>query len=142
MGPRHLVGTRPANERAAILSAGPLGQATWKTRSSVQESARQCPARDQGPASACLTSMTASTSMVRPIRPSSTCQARGRANQGASTRAPKPSRPNQAALAVAALGIGWFFGHIDLRRAGGVGLGIIVTFSALWIVDTLTGGGG
>lgn len=47
-----------------------------------------------------------------------------------------------AALAVAALGIGWFFGHIDLRRAGGVGLGIIVTFSALWIVDTLTGGGG
>ena len=37
--------------------------------------------------------------MVAPISPSSICQALGRANQGASQRAPKPSAANQARLA-------------------------------------------
>ena len=40
--------------------------------------------------------------MVTPITPSSTCQARGRANHGASHRAPKPSDTNHSALALLA----------------------------------------
>ena len=47
---------------------------------------------------------TASTAIVTPISPSSTRQAVGRANQGASQRAPTPSRLNQTTLAVLAPG--------------------------------------
>lgn len=40
--------------------------------------------------------------MVAPINPSSACQALGRANQGASHRAPYPSSANQNRLALPA----------------------------------------
>lgn len=47
-----------------------------------------------------------------------------------------------AVLAVIITGIAWMFGHLDLRRAGTVIVGIIVIFSAAAIVDLITGGGG
>lgn len=47
-----------------------------------------------------------------------------------------------AVLAVIVTGIAWMFGHLDLRRAGTVVVGIIVIFSAAAIVDLITGGGG
>lgn len=47
-----------------------------------------------------------------------------------------------AVLAVIITGIVWMFGHIDLRRAGTVVIGIIVIFGASTIVDLITGGGG
>ncbi|HYD45454.1 MAG TPA: TrbC/VirB2 family protein [Phenylobacterium sp.] len=47
-----------------------------------------------------------------------------------------------AVIAVILTGIAWMFGHLDLRRAGTVLVGIIVIFSAAAIVDLITGGGG
>lgn len=47
-----------------------------------------------------------------------------------------------AVIAVIVTGIAWMFGHLDLRRAGTVIVGIIVIFSAAAIVDLITGGGG
>lgn len=47
-----------------------------------------------------------------------------------------------AVLAVILTGIAWMFGHIDMRRAGTVVLGIIVIFGAATIVDLITGGTG
>lgn len=46
-----------------------------------------------------------------------------------------------AVLAVIITGIAWLFGHLDMRRAGTVVVGIIVVFSAGTIVDLITGGG-
>jgi len=47
-----------------------------------------------------------------------------------------------AVLAVILTGIAWMFGHIDMRRAGTVVIGIIVIFGAATIVDLITGGAG
>jgi type IV secretion system protein VirB2 len=47
-----------------------------------------------------------------------------------------------AVLAVILTGIAWMFGHLDLRRAGTVVVGIIVIFGAATIVDMITGGAG
>ena len=47
-----------------------------------------------------------------------------------------------AIIAVILTGIAWMFGHLDLRRAGTVIVGIIVIFSAAAIVDLIVGGGG
>ena len=47
----------------------------------------------------CLTNKIASTHMVKPMKASNTCQALGRANKGASQRAPNPNNPNQNRLA-------------------------------------------
>lgn len=46
-----------------------------------------------------------------------------------------------AVIAVIVTGISWTFGHLDLRRAGTVVIGIIVVFGAATIVDLITGGG-
>jgi type IV secretory pathway VirB2 component (pilin) len=46
-----------------------------------------------------------------------------------------------AVLAIIITGLAWMFGHIDLRRAGTVVVGIIVVFGAATIVDLITGGG-
>jgi len=45
-----------------------------------------------------------------------------------------------AVIAIIVTGIAWMFGHIDLRRAGTVIVGIIVIFGAATIVDLITGG--
>lgn len=47
-----------------------------------------------------------------------------------------------AVIAVIVTGVIWMFGHIDLRRAGTVVIGIIVVFGASTIVDLITGGAG
>jgi type IV secretory pathway VirB2 component (pilin) len=47
-----------------------------------------------------------------------------------------------AVIAVIVTGIAWMFGHLDMRRAGTVVVGIIVIFSASAIVDMIVGGGG
>ena len=47
-----------------------------------------------------------------------------------------------AVIAVIVTGVIWMFGHIDLRRAGTVVIGIIVIFGASTIVDLITGGAG
>ena len=47
-----------------------------------------------------------------------------------------------AILAIIVTGAGWAFGHVDLRRAATVIVGIIVTFGAAQIVDLITGGAG
>ena len=47
-----------------------------------------------------------------------------------------------AVIAIIITGIAWMFGHLDMRRAGTVVVGIIVIFSAAAIVDLITGGGG
>jgi type IV secretory pathway VirB2 component (pilin) len=47
-----------------------------------------------------------------------------------------------AVIAIIVTGIAWMFGHLDMRRAGTVVVGIIVIFSAAGIVDLITGGGG
>ncbi|HEX5775491.1 MAG TPA: TrbC/VirB2 family protein [Caulobacteraceae bacterium] len=47
-----------------------------------------------------------------------------------------------AVIAVIITGIAWMFGHLDMRRAGTVVVGIIVIFSASAIVDMIVGGGG
>ncbi len=47
-----------------------------------------------------------------------------------------------AVIAIIVTGIAWMFGHLDMRRAGTVVIGIIVIFSAAAIVDLITGGGG
>lgn len=47
-----------------------------------------------------------------------------------------------AIIAVIVTGIAWMFGHLDMRRAGTVVVGIIVIFSAAAIVDMIVGGGG
>ena len=70
-------------------------------------------------------SSAASTVIVRPTRPSRICQARGRANQGASRRAPKPSSPNQRRLAALAAAAGAH--HRGLRRAGALPAGAPVS---------------
>ena len=46
-----------------------------------------------------------------------------------------------AVIAVIITGIAWMFGHLDMRRAGTVVVGIIVIFSAAAIVDLIVGGG-
>ena len=45
-----------------------------------------------------------------------------------------------AIIAIIITGIAWMFGHVDLRRAGTVIIGIIVIFGAATIVDLITGG--
>ena len=45
-----------------------------------------------------------------------------------------------AVVAIIITGISWMFGHVDLRRAGTVIVGIIVIFGAATIVDLITGG--
>jgi type IV secretory pathway VirB2 component (pilin) len=47
-----------------------------------------------------------------------------------------------AVIAIILTGIAWMFGHLDMRRAGTVVVGIIVIFSASAIVDLIVGGGG
>jgi type IV secretion system protein VirB2 len=47
-----------------------------------------------------------------------------------------------AILAVIITGVATMFGHLDLRRAGTVVLGIVVIFGAATIVDQITGGTG
>ena len=44
-------------------------------------------------------------------------------------------------IAIIVTGIAWMFGHLDLRRAGAVIVGIIVIFSAAGLVDLMVGGG-
>lgn len=46
-----------------------------------------------------------------------------------------------AVIAIIVTGIAWMFGHLDLRRAGSVIVGIIVIFSAASLVDLMVGGG-
>lgn len=46
-----------------------------------------------------------------------------------------------AVIAIIITGIAWMFGHLDMRRAGTVVVGIIVIFSAAAIVDLIVGGG-
>lgn len=46
-----------------------------------------------------------------------------------------------AIIAIIITGIAWMFGHLDMRRAGTVVVGIIVIFSAAAIVDMIVGGG-
>ena len=55
------------------------------------------------------TNIAANTNIVTPMRPSSSRQAMGRANHGASQRAPKPSMENHNALALPApaMNQGW-----------------------------------
>lgn len=45
-----------------------------------------------------------------------------------------------ATLAVIVVGVAWMFGHLDLRRAGIVVIGIILIFGAAQIVSMITGG--
>ena len=45
-----------------------------------------------------------------------------------------------AVIAIILTGIAWMFGHLDLRRAGSVIVGIIVIFSAAGLVDLMVGG--
>ena len=45
-----------------------------------------------------------------------------------------------ATLAVIVTGVAWMFGHLDLRRAGIVIIGIILIFGAAQIVSMITGG--
>ena len=47
-----------------------------------------------------------------------------------------------AILAIIITGIAWMFGHLDLRRAGTVIVGIIVVFGSATIVDLITGASG
>jgi type IV secretory pathway VirB2 component (pilin) len=47
-----------------------------------------------------------------------------------------------AVVAIIITGISWMFGHVDLRRAGTVVVGIIVIFGAATLVDLITGGSG
>lgn len=47
-----------------------------------------------------------------------------------------------AIIAIILTGIAWMFGHLDMRRAGTVVVGIIVIFSAAALVDLITGGSG
>jgi type IV secretion system protein VirB2 len=47
-----------------------------------------------------------------------------------------------AVIAIIITGVAWMFGHLDMRRAGTVVVGIIVIFSAAAIVDLIVGGGG
>ena len=46
-----------------------------------------------------------------------------------------------AIIAIIITGIAWMFGHLDMRRAGTVIVGIIVIFSAAALVDLIVGGG-
>lgn len=47
-----------------------------------------------------------------------------------------------AIIAIIVTGVAWMFGHLDLRRAGTVIVGIIVIFGAATIVDLITGASG
>ncbi len=44
-----------------------------------------------------------------------------------------------AIVAIIITGVSWMFGHVDLRRASTVVVGIIVIFGAATIVDLITG---
>lgn len=44
-----------------------------------------------------------------------------------------------AVIAVIILGIGAMFGYFDMRKAGMIILGIVLIFSAAWIVDRVKG---
>jgi type IV secretory pathway VirB2 component (pilin) len=46
-----------------------------------------------------------------------------------------------AIIAIIVTAIAWMFGHVDMRRAGTVIIGIVVIFSAAAIVDQIVGGG-
>ena len=46
-----------------------------------------------------------------------------------------------AIIAVVLMGFSVMFGLLDIRRAGVIILGIVVVFSAAWIVGQITGGG-
>ncbi|MBY0336546.1 MAG: TrbC/VirB2 family protein [Acetobacteraceae bacterium] len=43
-------------------------------------------------------------------------------------------------IAIAIVGIGWMLGAASARTAGGVVFGVILVFSASWIVDQIVGG--
>ncbi len=45
-----------------------------------------------------------------------------------------------ATLAVIIVGIAWMFGHLDLRKAAYVVLGVAIVIGASEVVSTLTGG--
>lgn len=45
-----------------------------------------------------------------------------------------------AVLAIALVGVGWMIGAASARTAGGVILGVMILFSASWIVDQIVGG--
>lgn len=45
-----------------------------------------------------------------------------------------------AIIAIILTGVAWMFGHLDMRRAGTLVVGIIVIFSAAGIVDLIVGG--
>jgi type IV secretory pathway VirB2 component (pilin) len=45
-----------------------------------------------------------------------------------------------ATLAVIIVGVAWMFGHLDLRKAAYVVLGVAIVFGASEVVSTLTGG--
>ncbi len=47
-----------------------------------------------------------------------------------------------AILAIMVTGFAWMFGHMDLRRAGTVIIGIILIFGAATIADLITGATG
>lgn len=44
-----------------------------------------------------------------------------------------------AIIAIIITGLAWMFGHVDMRRAATVIVGIIVVFGAATIVDLITG---
>jgi type IV secretory pathway VirB2 component (pilin) len=44
-----------------------------------------------------------------------------------------------AIIAIIVCGIAWMFGHVDMRRAATVIVGIIVVFGSATIVDLITG---
>jgi type IV secretory pathway VirB2 component (pilin) len=44
-----------------------------------------------------------------------------------------------AIIAIILAGVAWMFGHLDMRRAGMIIIGIIVVFGASTIVDLITG---
>jgi type IV secretion system protein VirB2 len=44
-----------------------------------------------------------------------------------------------AVIAIIITGLAWMFGHLDMRRAGTVVVGIIVVFGAATIVNLITG---
>ncbi len=44
-----------------------------------------------------------------------------------------------AVIAIALVGIAWMFGAASARTAGGVIVGVILVFSASWIVDQIVG---
>ena len=45
-----------------------------------------------------------------------------------------------AVIAIAVVGIAWMLGAASARAAGGVVLGVMLVFSASWLVDQIVGG--